>query len=65
MPKRFWEDWRLGVWCADARQAYKEKRLTPGQIEALNDLDFPWKVSVVRLMAQKTLYRACRAQTWI
>ncbi|BDA51348.1 hypothetical protein COCOBI_18-2250 [Coccomyxa sp. Obi] len=44
VPRRYWGDWRLGEWVADARQAHKEKRLTPAQVAALEDLGFPWKV---------------------
>lgn len=47
VPRRFWGDWRLGEWVADARQAHKEKRLTPAQVAALEDLGFPWKVPQV------------------
>lgn len=49
VPRRFWEDWRLGEWVADARQAHKEKRLTPAQVATLEGLGFPWKVPQVRL----------------
>ncbi|KAK9902684.1 hypothetical protein WJX75_002583 [Coccomyxa subellipsoidea] len=44
VPRRYWGDWRLGEWVADARQAHKEKRLTPAQVAALEHLGFPWKV---------------------
>lgn len=47
MPRRYWGDWRLGEWVADARQAHKEKRLTPAQVAALEELGFPWKVPQV------------------
>lgn len=48
VPRRYWGDWRLGEWVADARQAYKEKRLTRAQVTALEALGFPWKVPQVR-----------------
>jgi hypothetical protein len=49
VPRRYWEDWKLGVWVADARTAFKEKRLSPGQMKALEDVQFQWNVHAVSL----------------
>ena len=48
VPRRWWQDWRLGEWVADVRHAHKEGRLTPTQLEALDAAGFIFKLPAVR-----------------
>lgn len=47
VPKRFWEDWALGIWVADVRAAAARQWLNPTQMRLLGDIHFPIKTSGV------------------
>ena len=47
VPKRFWEDWALGIWVADVRAAAARQWLNPTQKRLLGDIHFPIKASGV------------------
>ena len=44
MPRRYWEDWALGIWVADVRNAGRQQWLTPSQMCLLEESQFPFKV---------------------
>ena len=52
VPRRFWEDWALGIWVSDVRAASRQQWLSPTQTRCLQDMHFSFKLSgVSRLVA--------------
>lgn len=49
VPRRFWEDWALGIWVSDVRAASGRQWLNPTQTQSLEDLRFPFKVPGVSM----------------
>ena len=47
VPRRFWEDWALGIWVSDVRAASRQQWLNPTQTRSLQDMHFPFKASAV------------------
>ena len=47
VPRRFWEDWALGIWVTDLRAASRQQWLNPTQARCLREIDFPITVSGV------------------
>ena len=47
VPRRFWEDWALGIWVSDVRAAIRQQWLNPTQTRSMQDMHFPFKTSVV------------------
>lgn len=48
VPRRFWEDWALGLWVSDVRAASRQQWLNPTQTRSLQDMHFPFKASAVQ-----------------
>ena len=47
VPRRYWEDWALGIWVSDVRTAGRQQWLTPSQMCLLEESQFSFKVSGV------------------
>ena len=44
VPKRYWEDWALGIWVSDVRTASHKQWLNRTQTQSLQNVEFPFKV---------------------